>query len=93
MIEKILAGAIAVVCLLLLVRLFLGERMRWRVDAAARDTWQAMRRRALHVWRWPASRRKARRLAEQAIREARNGTSREGNVYRPKAFRQPRKPH
>lgn len=93
MLEKIPAALIVLVCLLLLVRLCLSERLRWRFDAAAREAWQGLSRLALQLWRWPASRRKARRLAEQAIREARDGTKHEGNVIRPKAFRGPRKPH
>jgi hypothetical protein len=93
MLEKIPAALIATVCLLLLVRLCLGERRRWRVDAAAHRYWQAFSHRLVQLWRWPASRRRSRRLAEQAIRDAQGGPAREGNVYRPKAFRQPRKPH
>ena len=99
MLEKILAALIASVCLVLLVRLFMPERHRWRLDAAARRGWQASRDWVLWVWRWRSSREKAARIAEEAIRRARDGVEREGNVYRPKSFRaprdsrEPRKPH
>ena len=88
--EKTLAALIASVCLVLRVRLFLPERHRWRLDAAARRGWQVSRDWALRVWRWRSSRKKAARIAEEAIRRARDGVEREGNVYRPRSFREPR---
>lgn len=88
--EKTLAALIASVCLVLLVRLFMPERHRWRLDAAARRGWQVSRDWALRVWRWRSSRKKAARIAEEAIRRARDGVEREGNVYRPRSFREPR---
>ena len=89
---------------LLLARLFLGERRRRRVDAVALHGLAAWRRRAAALWRWRAMRREAARVAEEAIRRARERGRRgnggdedegewDGNVYKPKSFRGPRKPH
>lgn len=97
--EKILAILVASVCLVLLVRLVIPERHRWQLDAAARRGWRVFRAWALRVWRWRSQRKQAAELAEEAIRRARNGVERDGNVLRPKSFRQPRdsreprKPH
>ena len=100
--EKSLARVVAVVCVALLVRLVLPERQRWWLDATAQDAWHACKTRALKAWRWPAARKQAARMTEDAIQRARNGVERDGNVYRPKSFRErrdsgdprePRKPH
>ena len=99
MLEKSFAVLVAAVCLMLLVRLVMPERYRWRLDAAVQRGWRAFRAWALRVWRWRSSRKEAARIAEEAIRRARNGVERDGNVLRPKSFRQPRdsreprKPH
>ena len=99
MLDKPLALLVACVCLVMLVRLFMPERYRWRFDAAARRSWQALRVWALWAWRWRSSRKAAARMAEEAIRRARINAERDGNVYRPKSFgesresRDPRKPH
>ena len=100
-IEQALAGVAFVVCALLFARLFLAERRRRRVDAVVLHGLAAWRRRATALWRWRAARREAARVAEEAIRRARrhgNGGdeddgSWDGNVYKPKSFRGPRKPH
>ena len=91
--EKLLAGFAVALCAVLLLRLCVGERLRQRFDAAMRRCWYAGRRSSLRVWRWRASRREAARLAEEAIQRAQRGVERDGNVYRPKSFREPRKPH
>ena len=90
MVEKSFALLVATVCLLLLVRLFMPERYRWRLDVAARGVWRGLVVRAQRMWRWRSSRKEAARLAEEAIRRARNGVERDGNVLRPKSFRDPR---
>jgi hypothetical protein len=104
-IEQAFAAVAFVVCALLFARLFVGERRRRRFDAAVLRRFAAWRHRALALWRWRAARREARRVADEAIRRARergrrgNGSAaadddeRDGNVYRPKSFRGPRKPH
>jgi hypothetical protein len=93
MIEKFPALLLAVACLALLVRLFLPARQRHRVDSAARRVGHGVQGAVLRLWRWPGSRRNASRMADDAIRRARGDVARDGNVYRPKSFRSPRKPH
>ena len=104
MIESLLAGITIAVCLVLLIRLTLGHARQQRFDAGCRrgwiatrgsalNAWQTMRRIVLQAWHWPARRRHAAHLAEEAIRRAQGSVQRDGNVYRPKSFRDPRKPH
>jgi hypothetical protein len=93
----LLAGIGIVLCVLLLVRLGLGPRRQARVDAVAKRLFGRMKRAGVQGWRWPGSRRKAARMAEEAIRRARERRSGDGqwdgNVYKPKSFKRPRKPH
>lgn len=86
--EKIFAGIVLLVCALLLLRLVIGERRRWRYDAFWRRLWAGTRIRALRLWHWRAASRKARHDADEAIRRARgrNGGEWDGNVYKPKSF-------
>ncbi len=93
LIEQILAGIVVAVCVVMLVRLCLGARLRYRFDAAARRAWFSVRRTALRLRYWRSSRKNAERVAEEAIRRARGGVKREGNVYKPKSFKGPKKPH
>ncbi len=101
MLEKSFAVLVAGVCLVLLARLFMPERYRWRLDARAQSTWQAFsawtqstwqafRAWAQRLWRWRSSRKQAARIAEEAIRRARHSVQRDGNVLRPKSFGRPR---
>jgi hypothetical protein len=41
------------------------------------------------LYRWRASRKTAERVAEEAIRRARENGTWEGNVYKPKSFKRP----
>jgi hypothetical protein len=91
--EKILAGIVLAACAVMLVRLMLGERRRYRFDAAMRRAYAACRRSVMSIPRWRAKKRDAARAAEEAIKRAREATERDGNVYKPKSFRGPRKPH
>ncbi len=100
--EQLLAGLTATVCLVLLVRLCLGHARQQRFDRAARAMGGAIRRNALRLWHWRSSHRQASREAEAAIERARTGRGPvegaddgewTGNVYTPKSFRKPRKPH
>ena len=86
MIEKLLAGVTVAVCISLLVRLCLGAPRRQRFDAV-------VRRAAATVWYWRSRRRAAVRAAEEAISRARADVQRDGNVYKPKSFRDRGKPH
>jgi hypothetical protein len=92
-VEKLLAGITFAVCVILFIRLLLGARRQQRFDATVRRAAAACRRSALSAWRWRSSRKEAVRVAEEAIRRARDDGNWEGNVYRPKSFRRPRKPH
>jgi len=99
MIENSLALVVATACLVLLLRLFMPERYRWRLDAMAGRTWRILRDGFLRIWHWRRSRQSAARMADEAIQRARRDVQRDGNVYRPKSFRDPRdsgdprKPH
>ena len=99
-IEKLLAGATLVVCVVLLLRLVLPAAQRQRFDGAARSATYGARRAArkaraavvepYRAWRL---KRSAHRMADEAIRRARDGGNGEwtGNVYRPKSFQRPPK--
>ena len=99
MVEKSVAALLALVCLVMLVRLVLPERLRWSVDAKARSAWHAVCAWAVGLWHWRSSRKAAARLAEETISRARHSVERDGNVYRPRSFQEPRssdeprKPH
>ncbi len=85
MIEKVFAGVVLAVCVVLLVRLALGASRRARFDRWARSAALGLRARAVALWRWPRSRRQAQQLADDAIRRAREGHW-DGNVYTPERF-------
>jgi len=96
MAENILAAVVLLLCLALLVRLLLPPRQRQRMDNRARQGWNTLRRGAHAVpavWHRRRHRKQAASEAEAAIRRAREGISRDGNVIRPKSFKRPRKPH
>jgi hypothetical protein len=93
LIEKSLAAVALAVCAVLLVRLLLGARRRHRFDASVTRAWHAGIRWVRGLRRQRVARQNAQRLADEVIRRARDGVPREGNVYRPKSFRRPRKPH
>ena len=88
MIENVLAGLVLAACVVMLLRLALGSARRSRFDRLSRSLWAGLRARALALWRWPRSRRKAQQLADDAIRRAREGRW-EGNVYTPDQFKKP----
>ena len=92
MFERVLAAIVLAVCALLLLRLTMGVPRRYRFDAALRRVWLALRRAGLRVWHWRAARREAQRareVADELIRRARDRADRDGNVYTPKSFRKP----
>lgn len=91
--EKLPAALTLVVCIVLLARMMVGQRSRRRMDHAGVAAWNWLRSRAMYAWRWRESRRRAEQEAQEAIRRARRRLEREGNVYRPDAFHEPRKPH
>jgi hypothetical protein len=97
--ETVVAALTLAACVLLLVRLALPGRPRARFDAAFRGAGRALRdawRRAVTA---PSRRRAAEREARQIIERARRAPADDaegewdGNVFRPKSFKRPRKPH
>lgn len=86
--EKLLAGLVLAFCVVMLLRLVLGPARRQRFDRFFRNLWAGLRARAVALWRWPRSRRKAQQLADDAIRRAREGRW-DGNVYTPDQFKKP----
>ena len=90
MTERVLAALVIAACVLLLVRLAIGERWRWRVDRALGNVFRGVPR---TVRRWLALLRhrrmaaRAARVADEAIRRARSRGDWEGNVYKPRSFR------
>ena len=100
MTEKVLAGVTLLVCLVLLLRLMLGRPRQQRFDAAARRSWFWIKVKAVTLWRWRSLRREADQAARDAIARASGRPPRtdedgewKGNIYTPKGFRKPRKPH
>jgi hypothetical protein len=88
LVEKIFAAAMVSVCVLLLLRMLLKPRSRDRVDAAVRRGSERWSQRLQRLVAWPAAEARARREAKDAIQRARRSAiEREGNVYRPKAFK------
>ena len=100
MIEHALAGIGLGVCLLLMLRMAVGERRRQLTDAALRRAWSragqfwTARRRRVHKLRQPRQEARveadAAREAEELIRRVKRDVDRDGNVIRPHAFRQRR---
>jgi len=87
--EKIFAGLMLALCLLLLVRMTIGPQRRQRLDAALRR-WRAPWRRRLQQARRSSAESRAERTAQDAIARARRTAAEgewDGNVYRPKSFK------
>jgi hypothetical protein len=88
LVEKIFAGLVVGLCVLMLLRMLLRPRRRARVDASLRKSGAAWQRRLRRLVAWPAAELRARRETRAAIQRARRSASdRDGNVYRPKAFK------
>lgn len=87
--EYVFGALTLLVCVLLLLRLVAGAQQRQRIDRAAARAARSV----AGLWRRPLARRAAAREAKAAIRRARDGVTREGNVLRPKSFRDKRKLH
>ena len=92
MFERVLAAIVIAVCVLLLLRLLIGERPRRKLDAALYRAGTRLRRSASSLRHWRRARRDAQhaaRIADEAIRRARDRGDWDGNVYTPKSFRKP----
>ena len=89
--EKLFPAIVVAACLVLLLRLVLGERRRHGFDRVLGRWSRTLGARIEGLFTWNASRRRARRAAEEAIRRAREGGEWDGNVYRPKSFNNKKK--
>ena len=91
MIERVFAGIALAVCAALLIRLLIGERRRYRLDAAVRRMAQSLRRAPSDLRRHRDSQRAAEKVANDAINRARGRPPGEwdGNVFTPKSTRKP----
>ncbi|MEP7099454.1 MAG: hypothetical protein ABI781_03025 [Burkholderiales bacterium] len=92
MLERVPAAIVLAVCLVLLLRLVIGERRRYRFDAFFRRIGSRLRRAGLSIWHWRDARREAqnaRKVADEVIKRARDRGEWDGNVYTPKSFRKP----
>lgn len=97
-VDKLFSIFVAAICVVMLVRLALGDARRARLDRAAIMLWGRVRRQALLVWHWRRKRRsaaQAKQAAQEVINRVRHRVEKEGNVLTPEAFKEkePRKPH
>jgi len=101
MVMQILAGMVAVLCVVMLARLLLRPHQRRRFDASIQNMWQRLSYRARVAWHgmkhWRARRQAKHAAATQAqdlINRMRiRSVVREGNVYKPEAFSRPPEDH
>lgn len=94
--DKLFSIFVAAVCLVMLVRMVLGDQRRARMDRAFTQAWFAVHRRALRLWTWRSRRQsaaQAKQVADEVIKRVRHRVEKEGNVLTPEAFKGPRKPH
>lgn len=97
--EIVVSGLVLALCVLLLLRLALPASRRARVDAAWRSAGRALQAFWGRAVTAPGRRRAAAREANDLIERARRARPDEGegewegNVYRPKSFKRPKKPH
>jgi hypothetical protein len=91
-IEKLFAAVLLAVCLVMLLRMALKPRQRQRLDGVLQRAWARCRSLVRRRPRQPLTQQDAARVAEEAIRKAREGQW-DGNVFRPRSFRRPKKPH
>lgn len=95
-VDKLFSIFVAAVCVVMLIRLALGDTRRARFDRAFLQTWARVRRQSLAIWHWRRKRRsaaEARQVAQEVINRVRHRVEKEGNVLTPDAFKEPRKPH
>lgn len=104
MLHTVLAAVGLAVCLAMAVHMALPRRLRAKADAAVARLMAALHAQIDRAVGWRRRQRQARAAAleaERVIRRAREsaqGNSRldgewDGNVYRPKSFEKPKKPH
>ncbi|KQY89116.1 MULTISPECIES: hypothetical protein [Roseateles] len=103
MVHTLLAVAGLVVCLVLALHMALPYRIRARVDATLARVGAWLQGQASRATGWRRRQRQTRAAAleaERVIRRARESAQKsrvdgewDGNVYRPKNFDKPKKPH
>lgn len=107
MFQTLLAATGLAVCIALAVHMALPARARARVDAVVAGALSGLRLRFDRLAGWRREQRQTRaaaleaervirRARESALHDKRDGRAEgewDGNVYRPKSFDKPRKPH
>lgn len=94
--DKLFSIFVAAVCVVMLIRMALGDQRRARFDRVFTKLWSGMERQAVFIWNWRRrrqSRAKAKQVAQDVIQRVRHRVDKEGNVLTPDAFKEPRKPH
>lgn len=107
MFQTLLAATGLVVCVAMALHMALPERLKSRVDAGLYGALDWCRRQGARLTGWRRQQRQTRAAAleaERVIRRARESALHDardsrvdgawdGNVYRPKSFDKPKKPH
>lgn len=103
MLNTVLAALGLATCIALAVHMALPDRLRRRVDAAFARLGNTLRAQIDRATGWRRRQRQTRAAAleaERVIRRARESAQSgrvegewDGNVYRPKSFEKPKKPH
>ncbi len=103
--DKLFPIFVAAVCIVMLVRLALGEQRRARMDRVFLGYWLSLTQGWQQLRHWRKRRQsaeQARKAAQEVINRVRHRVEREGNVLTPEAFKSgsgsgsgsgPRKPH
>lgn len=95
-VDKLFSIFVAAVCVVLLIRLALGDKRRARYDRAFVQFCSTVGRQWKALWQWRRKRKsaaEARQVAQEVINRVRHRVEKEGNVLTPEAFKEPRKPH
>lgn len=107
MFQTVLAATGLVVCIALAVHMALPYRAQARVDSAVAGLWGWVQVQMARATGWRRRQRETRAAALEAqrvirraresalhdARDSRSGGEWDGNVYRPKSFDKPKKPH
>jgi hypothetical protein len=95
-VDKLFPIFVAAVCVVLLIRMALGDKRRTKLDKAFIKAWAGLSRRVKFLYQWRSRRQsaaQARQVAQDVIQRVRHRVEKEGNVLTPEAFKEPRKPH
>lgn len=97
-VDKLFSVFVAAICVVMLIRLALGDARRARLDRAVIMAWGRLRYQVLAIWHWRRKRRsaaQAKQAAQEVINRVRHRVEKEGNVLTPEAFKEKerRKPH